>query len=168
MAKPLKKAPPKSSMSRFWDKEYAEQALSPQPTPAPEARPLRVVESTKAEKVEVPTPATVKVTSPVRAPRVQVVAKERLATLDLNLTPHAQQILNELVASGKQSINRALSATQLVRGILLALEDNMPEIQSALDSMGPQKQPSTESRFAAAREEFEKTLGALIVKAVRG
>ena len=34
--------------------------------------------------------------------------------------------------------------------------------------MDPQKQPSTESRFAAEREEFEKTLGKVIVRAVRG
>ncbi len=87
---------------------------------------------------------------------------------ELYLTERSDQILNELVSIFKMNTNKAVAPTHLLRGILLALQPYISQIRREAAEQGPLKRPANESQYALEREEFERMIGQMVVKAVRG
>ena len=176
MAKLLKKTPPKSSMSRLLNEEAIATALGDneeEELSAPAAAPmaLRIVEAAS------PAPERVEVEAPVQAPAktLQNVAALRPSAKsslirggELYLTERSDQILRELVGTFKTNTNKAVASTHVLRGILLALQPYLSQIKRESAALGPLKRPANESQFALEREEFERAIGDVVMRAVRG
>jgi hypothetical protein len=148
MAKRLSTPPPSSSVAKLLEPGIGAAAIRPvnpasgAPAGAPEGRPAAPPPAATGE------PADVK--------------------RELTLTRSTDETLQELVAIYQRATGCRLHASHLMRSMLRALQQLLPEIERAAESLGPLRRPSNATGREAERDAFECRLAASLLAALRG
>ena len=186
MAKPRKKTAARSSMSRYLQAGTAAAALevveeieelpkeilpaTPKESlkevskkaktePVGQGTANRVVRSVPA--VRQPEPST-PVYSEVELEQASISRKR-----EIGFSNRTNNILDKLVDTYSEATGSTVTVSHVIRAMLLASEDALPEILDEISSLGPMKRPGNEKKFDVEREEYERTLGAAILDGLR-
>lgn len=138
------------------------QAAPPKETKAPKSEPaLRIA----------PTPSAVEMPAPRRnellrmAPRTgEPVDRQR----EFQLTRSTDAVLEDLVILYKRATGAELTRSHVLRAILKALGEKMPDLKTAAADIGPLRRPSNAKGFEDAREEFEDQITQSFLKGLVG
>ena len=181
MAKPRKKTPVRSSMTRFLQADTA--ALALEEVEQIDQVPEEIPATSPAESLKIiSTPQTnsrggerKKVSVPPLAPRAEtpIYSKAQLEQAsisrkrEIGFSNRSNRVLDTLVSAYVEATGGAVTTSHVIRAMLLATEDALPEILDEISSLGPMKRPGNEKKFDVEREEYEKALGAAFLDGLR-
>lgn len=146
MAKPLREAPPSSSIARLYDMEAAARAVA-----VPESQP---------NSVQTQSP---KQARPVRRSSAERPSQSR----EIVLTPTGAKTFDELVDLYRRSTQTRLTASHVARVIMRAIEYSFDQLEREAKRLGPLKLPSNSRSAEEDRERFEAKIADAFVAGMR-
>jgi hypothetical protein len=160
MAKPLTSLPPSSSVAKLLEPGIGAAATRPMAVPhagmpagppAGAPAPSRSDAAPDADETDF-TPAT---------------GEQPDIKREFTLTRSTDDTLSELLALYQRTTGCRLHTSHLMRALLKALRQAMPEVEREARVLGPLRRPSNASGREAERDEFESRLGASLLAGLR-
>lgn len=149
MPRPLREAPPSSAVARLLDVEAATRAVSQAAVLGPES-------------TNVATPPTFPHRSQSPEPTALALVKREFV-----LTPATEQSLLALIDLLRRTTGARLSASHVLRALLIGVEHARPTIETESCRIGPLKLPSNAQGREAERARFERRIAAALVAGMR-
>lgn len=149
MARPLRELPPTSAVARLLDVGAATRATASAAVSAPES-------------TNVQSPPVTRVQSD--SCRVEGNA---LIKREFVLTPVTERVLTTLIDSIREATGARVSASHVLRALLLAVEHAQGTIDSEARRVGPLRLPSNARGRNAERAEFERRIAAALAAGMR-
>jgi len=117
-------------------------------------------------------PAVQKVTRPamkIVPPRAE--PQERTAEpvdrqREFQLTRSTDETLEDLVLLYKRATGSEITRSHILRAVLKAIAERMPELKREAEAIGPLRRPSNARGFEEAREEFEDQIKTAFIKGI--
>lgn len=155
MPKPLTKPQPSSSIANFLDVEAAKAALAP----VHELEETKFKEKSQNALVDRLADAKQDINGfPVETPHIR---------RQFILTNSADFTLKQLIGIYERATGSGLTNSHMLRAILKALENAMPQIEESAEQLGRLKRPKNDPANEAQREEFERKIATSILMAMQ-
>ena len=179
MAKPRKKTPVRSSMTRFIQTDTAALALeeveydqvqahTEEIAPTLPKESLKVLNKEKAAgKGRAPLPKLPPEPSTPLYSKAQLEQASITRKREIGFSTRSNEVLDKLVHAYSDATASTVTTSHVIRAMLLAAEEALPEILDEISSLGPMKRPGNEKKFDVEREEYEKALGAAFLDGLR-
>jgi hypothetical protein len=173
--------PPTVETAAAIEPEPASAANPNESTLAVEAAPIRPVIAPVAVPAAEPAIATIAEPIPPAAtrPAIRVLPSrpspmptpERTAEpidrqREFQLTRSADETLEDLMLIYKRATGAEVTRSHILRAILKAVSERMPELKREAQAIGPLKRPSNARGFEDAREEFEEQIKTAFLRGV--
>lgn len=149
MPRPLRESPPSSAVARLLDVGAAARALAVPAAIAPE--PSNTSEATASTVSE----------QSAQGAAYSLVKREFV------LTPPTERVLSELLDLFRRSTGARLSASHLLRALLLGLEHSRPSLELEARRVGQLKLPGNARERESDRLRFERRIAAALVAGMR-
>lgn len=149
MPRPLREAPPSSAVARLLDVEAASRAVSQTAVVGPESTVVVV-------------PPTAQHRSQSHEPAAFSLVKREFV-----LTPATEQSLVALIDLLRRTTGARLSASHVLRALLIGIEHARPTIEAEARRLGPLKLPSNAQGRELERASFERRIAAMLVAGMR-
>lgn len=149
MPRPLREAPPSSAVARLLDVNAAARAVSTTAVLGPETT-----------NAAAPPEATL-------TPRTPEQGALSLVKREFVLTPATEQSLLALIDLLRRTTGARLSASHVLRALLIGVEHARPSIEAESSRIGALKLPSNAHGREAERARFERRIAAALVAGMR-
>jgi hypothetical protein len=160
MAKPLTSIPPSSSVAKLLEPGIG--AAATRPTAVPHAgMPAGPQAGAPAPSRADAAPAEDEIDSVPATGELPDIKRE------FTLTRSTDDTLSELLALYQRTTGCKLHTSHLMRSLLKALRQAMPEVEREARVLGPLRRPSNASGREAERDEFESRLAASLLAGLR-
>lgn len=149
MARPLRETPPSSAVARLLDVGAAARAITATAVTAPETTNVDLRPG------------------PADEPRSGDLTRPALVKREFVLTPAAERSLLTLIDSIRRATGARVSASHVLRALLVAVEHAGPQIDHEARRLGALKLPSNASGRDSERAAFERRIAAALVAGLR-
>lgn len=133
-----------------------------QPTaeaPAPIARVFEVAEQKPASR-------TMRIVPPRAESQAMRTAEPVDRQREFQLTRTTDETLEDLILVYKRATGAEVTRSHVLRAILKAIAERMPELKREAEAIGPLRRPSNARGFEEAREEFEDQIKGAFLKGI--
>jgi len=149
MPRPLRENPPSSAVARLLDAEAASRALSVAALPRPESQ---IARSSGADH---------------RHPEIVVQDANMLVKREFVLTSATDESLCQLVDLLRRTTGARMSASHVLRALILGLSHARPSLESEIRRLGSLRLPSNAPDKLSDRAQFERRIAAALVAGMR-
>lgn len=160
MAKPLREAPPSSSVARLLDIGAAARAVATvEASPPPAAQPPIIEAVASPTALQHPAPQA---PAPVARTHENPSIKRELV-----LTPAADETFSRLVELYRRTTGTRLTSSHVARSVMKGIAHCMDQLEREAKRFGPMKLPSNARGRELERERFEARIADAFVAGIR-
>jgi len=186
MARALKKPQPKSSVERYFDQTSLDAALDhiDEEVTTPSLVDLQTYIQENSDGAPPPEPITLEptvTTSAAKSLRPTVVPKreqvapkevsrsrQQLRPKEFLLARNQEEVLRQVKETLAQETGADLSASHILRALLLGLVEALPSVRRELSRLGPINRPPNGAEHEHEREQLEHRLKEAMMRGIRG